>query len=62
MRNICSSSLLIPKVRELAASRPETDDDERDSADARGNIQELARKSLNIVTSMTYQTLMISVG
>jgi len=62
MRNISSSSLLIPKVRELAVSPSETDDDERDSADARGKIQELARKSLDIVTSMTYQTLMISVG
>ena len=64
MRNIYSSSLLMPKVRELAVSHSHTNDDETDSEDARGKIQELARKSLNIVTLMyrTYQTLIISVG
>ena len=63
MRNIYSSSLLLPKVRELAVSRSEPDDNgTTDSGGARGKIQELARKSLNIVTSMAYQTLMISVG
>ena len=62
MRNIYSSSLLLPKVRELAVSRSEPDDNGTDSGGARGKIQELARKSLNIVTSMAYQTLMISVG
>jgi len=61
MRNIYSSTLLIPKVRELAVSRSETDSDETDSEDGPGEIQELARKSLDIVYS-TYQTLVISVG
>ena len=62
MRNIYSSGLLLPKVRELAVSRSEMDDTGTDSGGTRGKIQELARKSLNIVTSMAYQTLMIPVG
>jgi hypothetical protein len=61
MKRISSSNLLIPKVRQLAVSRSEADDDKTDLENDRGEIQELARKSLNIVMS-TYETLTISVG
>jgi len=60
MKRIYSSNLLIPNVRELAVSRSETDDDEPDSENDRGEIQELARKSLNDV--MHIRLLIISVG
>lgn len=60
MRNVYSSTFLIPTVRELVVSRSETDD-ETDSEDGRGEVQELARKSLSIIAS-TFESLIISVG
>jgi len=60
MRNVYSSTFLIPTVRELVVSVSETDDG-TDSEDGRGEVQELARKSLCIIAS-TFESLIISVG